>query len=120
MSCARGCGGRRMGEVKIRYYVKRKAWPGSRATWGYWVPSKKMQQAGFEIVACGEDGPLAWARAEMWNARWDEAKKQLRAGITPSKLERAYPPGSFGEGFAKFRKTKTWSDKTLRTRDDWD
>jgi hypothetical protein len=109
-----------MGDVKIRYYVTRKAWPGSRATWGYWVPSKKMQAAGFEMVACGEDGPLAWARAAMWNARWDEARKQLKAGVAPSRLERSFPSGSFGEGFAKFRKTQTWADKAPRTREDWE
>jgi hypothetical protein len=112
-----------VGDVKIRYYVTRKAWPGSIATWGYWVPSAKMQAAGFEMVALGEDGPLAWARAEQWNARWDIVKKQLRAGDTvlanPAKIERIYPPGSLGDAFAKFRATETWKKKKPRTREGW-
>lgn len=113
-----------MGNVKIRYYVTRKAWEGSRATWGYWVPSKKMEAHGFKVVRCGVDGPHAWAIAQLWNERWDIVKKQLRAGApvatNPARLGREYPPGSLGEAFAKFRATNTWKAKAPRTREGWE
>lgn len=111
-----------MGNVKIRYYVTRTAGEG-HATWGYWVPSKKMQAAGFAMVALGEDGPLAWARAEQWNARWDITKKQLRGGEptgNPAKIARVYPPDSLGEAFTKFRSLNTWAKKAPRTREGWE
>lgn len=123
-----------MGNVGIRYYVTRGGdRPGSKK-WGYWAPclarrSKKtgqieptlMAELGFALFDCGEDGPLAWARAEMWNARWDEALRRHRMGEPQANRERQYPPGSMGEGFAKFRSTNAWgSDKKLRTREDWE
>jgi hypothetical protein len=111
-----------VGKVKIRYYVTRCAWQNSR-TWGYWIPTKKMRSAGFSIVCCGEDGPLAWAIAERWNKRWDEVKAKLRAGEAtgnPAKLQKIYPPGSLGDGFARFRATNSWKDKPAGTRADWE
>lgn len=61
-----------MGDVKIPYYVTRKAWPGSRERLGYWAPCLKrrnpktgkiepslMAQLGFELQALGPDGPDA-------------------------------------------------------------
>lgn len=116
-----------MGNVKIRYYVTRKAWPGSRARWGYWDPSRKMKAAGFACVACGEDGPAAWTIAQQWNARWDAHRRGERtaapageAGAPARYAMRAYPPGSLGEAFARFRRTSTWSTgKKPRTKEDW-
>ena len=105
-----------MGKVEIRYYVTRRAWKGSRATWGYWVPSQKMQSAGFSIVACGEDGPAAWDLAEKWNARWDAHRASESAG-TSSPAPRVYPFGSLGEAFDRFKATKTWEQKKPRTRE---
>jgi hypothetical protein len=126
-----------VGNVKIRYYVTRKAWPGSTARWGYWSPCLKrknpktseseptlMAKLGFSQIRCGEDGPAAWRIAEQWNARWDEALAKHRRGDAvgdPAKMEPIYPVGSMGEGFARYRGTKSWSeDKKPRTREDWE
>jgi hypothetical protein len=108
-----------VGTVKVRYYVTRKAWPGSRATWGYWSPTKKMKAMGFHFVDCGEDGPHAWAIAESWNARWDEACKAAEAAAATSNKVRTFPAGSLGEAFATFRATETWKAKKPRTQEDW-
>lgn len=114
-----------MGDVKIRYYFTRQH-PG-RPKWGYWVPCLAragkptlMQKLGFATVACGEDGPMAWAIAQRWNERWDAAFKAHRAGETVGPIERVYPPGSLGEAFGRFRGTKTWLEKKPRTREDWE
>src|SRR5947209_7253643 len=107
----RGCG---MGSVRIRYYVTRKAWPGSRARWGYWVPclrrlNKKtgkieptlMAQLGFRQVNCGEHGPDAIKIAEEMNAQWDAALAQHRAGLKPPPRKKVYPRGSVGDGYQR-------------------
>lgn len=110
-----------MGKVKIRYYVTRHAWQNSR-TWGYWIPTKTMKAAGFSIVCCGEDGPLAWAIAHQWNARWDQTRAEMRSGAVrpPGKMERVYPPGSMGDAFSRFRGTVSWKSKPAGTRADWE
>jgi hypothetical protein len=123
-----------VGDVRIRYYVTRQQ-PGRRK-WGYWSPclarpNKKTGQSeptlmaalGFRHVDCGEDGPLAWAIAQSWNERWDLARAAHERGELvpgPSKIERSYLPGSFGEGFCRFRATRTWLKKKPRTREDWE
>lgn len=81
-----------------------------------------MAQLGFKIVDCGQDGPAAWAKAESWNAKWDEAfARHMRgeARTKPGKIEKVYPPGSMGDGFARFRATHSWNDKPVGTRNDW-
>jgi GNAT superfamily N-acetyltransferase len=127
-----------MGEVTIRYYVTRGGDKSGSKKWGYWAPclarrskiTKKieptlMAQLGFKLVDCGEDGPRAWAIAEGWNARWDETFARWRRGETdasatsPAAIERVYPTGSIGEGFASFRRSATWAKKKPRTREDW-
>jgi hypothetical protein len=111
-----------VGKVKIRYYVTRCAWQNSR-TWGYWIPTKAMRAAGFSIVCCGEDGPLAWGIAQLWNTRWDEVRGRLRRGESagnPAKMEKVYPSGSLGDGFARFRTTNSWKSKPRGTRADWE
>ena len=74
---------------------------------GYWRPSKRLRALGFKDVVCGSDGPTAWAVAEGWNRRVDEAE---RTGIpdplarrSPDLAEagRRYPVGSVGEGFVR-------------------
>lgn len=123
-----------MGSVKIPYYVIRQR-PG-RPTWGYWAPCLArrnpktgkieptlMAKLGFELVDCGEDGPRAWAIATAWNDRWKDARAKHLAGELPTgepgKLDRVYPPGSFGDGFARYRELNTWKTKKPRTREDW-
>jgi len=125
-----------VGSVKIPYYVRRRAWKGSRALWGYWVPCLArrnpktgnieptlMAQLGFKIVRCGEDGAHAWAIAQSWNAKWHEARERHLAGLSavhPSKLEKLYPPGSLGDGFSRFKATISWQCKPAGTRADWE
>ena len=118
-----------MGDVKIAYYRTKGGGAGTRRM-GYWAPclarpNKQtgvfeptlMAKLGFKHVDCGEDGPRAWAIAESWNRKWKAARAALLAG-TPieaiAERERAYPPGSLGEGFAKFRATATWQAKKPR------
>lgn len=109
-----------MGNVKIRHYVTRRAWKGSTETWGYWAPTKKMKDAGFELKPLGPDGPIAWARAASWNAKWDAVRAQIKAGLKPNSRERHFPPGSLGEAFARYRQTSSWlKEKAERTREDW-
>src|SRR5579862_2267119 len=131
---AANASGGAMGDVKIRYYVTRQQ-PG-RPKWGYWSPCLArpnkatgkceptlMAALGFKHVDCGEDGPLAWAIAQAWNERWDIARAaHARGELVPvaAKVERAYPAGSLGEGFGRFRATQTWQKKKPRTREDWE
>lgn len=122
-----------MGSVKIRYYVTHQH-PG-KPRYGYWSPCLKrpnkktgvmeptlQAKLGFAVVDCGIDGPAAWAMATAWNRKWDEARARHLAGL-PSEsggpIERVFPPGSIGEGFARFRNSATWSTKAKATQDDW-
>lgn len=119
-----------MGDVKIRYYVRRKF--KDRPARGYWAPCLArphkvtgvfeptlMARLGFKHIDCGVDGPLAWAVAESWNRKWDEARKAHRAGVAPESGDRIYPADSLGEGFAKFRATGEWKQMKPRTKEGW-
>jgi hypothetical protein len=113
-----------MGRVKLPYYVTRQPWRKSRIS-GYWLPTKKMKSLGFSNVRCGEDGPLAWAIAEQWNARWQEVRAARKRGelspANPGKIEKIYPAGSLGEAFARFRGTETWKEgKKPGTKAEWE
>lgn len=91
-----------MGNVRIAYYSVRNGR-------GYWQPSKVMRGAGFEPIACGLDGPAAWARAEEMNKAWRDRCDAA-----------AIPKGSLAEAFAIYRKTPEWEKKAYRTREDWE
>ena len=119
-----------MGDVTIRYYITRKF--KDRPKRGYWAPCLArpdkntgvfkptlMAKLGFAHVDCGPDGPLAWAVAESWNRKWDEARKAHREGRPPESVARIYPADSFGEGFAKFRATGEWQTMKPRTKEGW-
>jgi hypothetical protein len=95
-----------MGRVKIPYYWVKKGY-------GYWTPKKHMRARGFTNIACGKDGPKAWAIAQQWNARWRE--------VNAGKVEQIeiWPPGSLGEAFQRYKSTGEWSRKEPRTREDW-
>lgn len=116
--------------MKIRYYVTKKFRDQPKR--GYWAPCLArpdkvtgefkptlMAELGFRYVDCGVDGPLAWAVAEQWNRKWDEARKAYRAGIKPETTDRLFPPNSLGEGFAKFRSTGEWQQTKPRTKEGW-
>ncbi|WP_163837261.1 hypothetical protein, partial [Providencia stuartii] len=68
----------------------------------------------FKLVACGADGPAAWALAKVWNDRW----QAHRRGQAPA-AKRVYPVGSLGEAFERYKRTETWDRKKPRTREDW-
>lgn len=112
-----------MGKVKIPYYVIIKGR-------GYWQPTRKMRDLGFQIVRCGPDGPAAWKVAADWNARWQAARRGLvpppaasaNSNLSPEQSEEmtVYPPRSLGEAFRRYRQTDEWrSAKKARTREDW-
>ena len=98
-----------MAKIKLKHYVVRKG------KYGYWLPTPAMKRMGFQNVRCGLDGPEAWAIAQEWEQRYQDARK----GIAPAP-ERIYPPNSVGDGFARFRLTNEWKKKPPRTREDWE
>jgi hypothetical protein len=110
-------------DIKIQNYQVR------RNGRGFWEPTPRMRELGFRSIACGPDGPDAWAIARQWQARWEAARKgrtpcpaMLSAeNLSPDQAEELtiYPRGSVGEGFRRFRKTEEWKNKKLRTREDW-
>lgn len=127
-----------MGDVKIRYYVKKGGErPGTRRM-GYWAPClarphKKtgvfeptiQSKLGFKHIDCGEDGPHAWMIAESWNKKWDAALAAYRAGkavddIRAGAGERVWPGNSIGEAFVKYKRLATWAAKKPRTQEDWE
>lgn len=107
--CANGSRGWGVGKVKIAYYVVRKGR-------GFWLVTAAMRRLGFDNVRCGPDGPAAWAIAEVWNARWQAARRGV---ATTAPERRIYPRGSFGDAFARYRKTAAWAAKKPRTQEDW-
>jgi hypothetical protein len=103
-----------MGNVKIPYYVVIKGR-------GYWRPKKEMQAFGFQRANCGKDGPFAWAIAETWARRWEQARRgDCVFAPQESNSSKVYPPGSIGEAFQRFRRTVEWAKKAPRTREDWE
>lgn len=106
-----------MGQVKIKYYRVEKGC-------GYWRPHKRMKIFGFVNVPCGKDGPDAWAKAAMWNERWQAFRRGERhAPLDVSKLRRdeaeavrRYPANSVGSGFQRYILTEEWRKKAHSTR----
>ncbi|MGY6709760.1 MAG: hypothetical protein ACXIVF_15680 [Rhizobiaceae bacterium] len=101
-----------MAKVRVRYYSVVKGR-------GYWQPTGAMRAHGFRPVACGPDGPSAWARAEEMNALWDN-RAAGAAPIPTVPVAPLWPPGSIGEAFDVYRGTHEWQKKALRTREDWE
>ncbi|MER9455509.1 hypothetical protein [Mesorhizobium sp. M0478] len=98
-----------MGKIKLKHYVIRKG------KYGYWLPTPKMIEAGFECISCGIDGPEAWTIAREWEDRWQEFRK----GGEPSRLH-VWPKDSIGDAFARYRRMDAWRRKPPRTREDWE
>lgn len=101
-----------MGKVKVRYYSVRKGR-------GYWQPTPEMRRLGFAPVACGPDGPAAWAKAQELNKAWDQRSSQPLTAVIIPKVEQ-WPKGSIGEAYQIYRSTPEWAKKAPRTREDWD
>jgi hypothetical protein len=89
-----------------------------------------MRALGFVSVPCGPDGRGAWAIAEMWEGRWQRARRGEAPSpamvsadnLSPDQAEEltVYPPRSLGEAFRRYRRTDEWSKhKAPRTREDW-
>jgi hypothetical protein len=106
-----------LGSIKIPYYVPLKGR-------GYWRPSARMKQLGFDDVRCGPDGPAAWAVAQYWNNRWQRVRRGLElppneaVAVTREEAEaaRKYPAKSVGAAFQIFIRTEEWASKALSTR----
>lgn len=94
---------------------------------GRWRPKGSARALGFRDVPCGVDGPVAWAIAEDWNRRLDDARSGRAlppiATEDMNEIDREeatiYPAGSVGEAFRRFRTTEVWRNKKARTREDW-
>lgn len=96
-----------MGQVKIPYYIVKNGR-------GFWNPTKAMKAAGFMAVPCGSDGPEAWRIANEWSARWQQYRKGCDAARP------AWPAGSLGDVFGRYRATEVWKAKTFKTRQEWE
>lgn len=100
-----------MGPVKIRYYVLKNGR-------GYFQPSQAMRKHGLEARCLGVNGPEAWAEAHRLYEDW----LRIRRGETPvAEIGKAYPPGSIGHAFDRYRRTDAWRKKAAATRTkDWE
>jgi hypothetical protein len=58
---------------------------------GFWQPKPAAKAKGFVAVACGPDGPEAWAKAHSLNERWRRVKLGLEAAPSKSGLGREEP-----------------------------
>ncbi len=119
------CGNARgpfMTRIKLRYYVIKRGK-------GFWQPTPKIKAHGFASVPCGVDGPDAWKIVEIWNNRWDAARRgdvpspamAAATNLSPDQAEELsiYPSRSLGEAFRRYRRTDEWQRKAPRTREDW-
>jgi hypothetical protein len=112
-----------MADIRIPNYQVR------RNGRGFWEPTKKMRAFGFASIACGVDGPAAWAKADIWNARWQAVRRGespspalvAANNLSPERSEELtiYPPRSLGDAFRRYRSTNEWTSKAPRTREDW-
>lgn len=95
-----------MTTVRLPYTVKKRGKL-------FWQPTPAMQRLGFLPKALGDDTPAARAKALQLYEAWLKAKAE-QGKVTN------YPPNSFGEYWDRFRRTKTWEKKALRTREDYE
>ena len=108
----------------VRYYrIKRGR--------GYWCPTKRMREDGFDAVSCGPDGPKARKIAARRNAQWDWHRRKLKPEncipATAETLARrdideaalSYPEGSCGDLFRQVRESAVWTTKGPRTQEDF-
>lgn len=100
-----------MARVKIPYYrIKR----GN----GFWEPTPEMRSAGLRPLACGPDGPEAWAKAQQRYKEWQKIKAKDRRRALPEPIRAI--AGSLDEAFRRYRLTAEWREKAERTREEWE
>jgi hypothetical protein len=68
---------------------------------------------GAKCVACGPDGPEAWANAHQALEAWRSRNK----GGAPLRL--SAPVGTLARAFEEYRATPEWADKSPGTREEW-
>jgi hypothetical protein len=81
---------------------------------GYRQPTKLMIALGARLVACGPDGPRAWAKAGEAYRDWKAGKKKYVGAERAWRFKR----GTVAAAFAEYRATVQWRDKAPRTRED--
>ena len=93
---------------KVRYYTPR------RNNRGFWEPPKWAREIGFSSIACGPDGPDAWAIAEKWNEKLDAAR------LDPTEGERLKAVhGSLGHWFYTWKTLEDFARKKTATRTEY-
>lgn len=99
-----------MADVKIPYYLVKNGR-------GYFNPSGAMKRHGFKPRSLGNDGPEAWSEAYRLYEDWQRA----RQGEPAAHERKAYPLGSIGHAFDRYRRTDAWRAKAETTRKkDWE
>lgn len=95
-----------------RYHSKAK-----RNGHAFWAPGKFAEQYGLPRSApLGLYGPTSFKRAIEWNAKLDSAREARRTGARPAP---AYPRGTLGSFYERFRGTEAWAQMAPRTREDY-
>lgn len=82
---------------------------------GFWEPKAYMREAGMVAVACGPDGPEAWAKALALTADWEKSKSAPKPAPFPKVRK-----GSLEEAFLRYRATGEWDKKAPRTQEEWE
>lgn len=92
---------------RIRYYVVKN---GN----AFWAPGKQAKAFHFPTSQpLGPAGPEAQARALEWNAKWDKRHDKAKRPL-------AYPAGSLGHFYERFKTKTAWSIMEARTHEDYE
>jgi hypothetical protein len=81
---------------------------------GYWLPTRSMKDAGFQLIACGVDGPEARKRAVEAEQNYQRWRAGLEAKPNP------FAAGSLGSFFHHLHETELWKVKSVRTREEYE
>ena len=81
---------------------------------GFWEPPKWAREMGIKGVACGKDGPDAWAKAEAQNERLEQARGQT--DVSQSVLAE---PGSLAHWYFTWRTLDDFKIKSKATQDEF-
>ncbi len=94
-----------MTRVKLSYYAVKRGR-------GFWQPTAAMRREGARALACGPDGPAAWAIARQAQEAW------LARNAAPERQNAAL--GTLAAAWAAYRATPEWAAKQPRTREEWE